>query len=148
MSTRVYIAGPMSHIKNFNFPYFDTVAAQLRAHGYDVVSPAELDDAAFRERVMGDTVTGFESDLLGAWGDCLARDIKLIADGGIEGIVLLQNWEKSRGAKLEAFVGALCNKRFALYDPRLLGLVLPVSSDWVLHTIQRQMIYTMPTAES
>jgi hypothetical protein len=139
MSTRVYIAGPMSHIKNFNFPYFDQIAAKLRAQGYDVVSPAELDDPEFRDRVMAEHVTGYEKDLLGTWGGCLARDVKLISDGGIEGIILLADWQKSRGAKLEAFVGALCGRKFALYDSSALGFVLPVSSSWVMDQIRENM---------
>jgi hypothetical protein len=139
MSTKVYIAGPMSHIKNFNFPYFDRIAAKLRNAGYDVASPAELDDPEFRERVMAEHVTGYEKDLLGAWGDCLARDVKLISDGGIEGIILLADWQKSRGAKLEAFVGVLCERKFALYDPTALGLVQSVSRSWVLDRIREAM---------
>jgi hypothetical protein len=112
---RVYVAGPMSHIPQFNFPYFDHVANTLRKSGYDVVSPAELDDPEFRAKVLSEGITGYESHLLGAWGDCLARDVKLIADSGIKAIVLLPGWQRSRGARLEAFVGVLCDLKFALY---------------------------------
>ena len=139
MSIRVYIAGPMSGLPNFNFPYFDRIAAKLRAIGYDVISPAELDDADFRGRVMAEGITGNEKILLGAWGDCLARDIKLIADGGIEGIVLLHNWQKSRGARLEAFVGLLCGRQFGLYQPSVLGSVMPVTDHWVMELIRDNM---------
>lgn len=40
---RAYLAGPMSNIPQFNFPAFDDAAADLRARGWDIVSPAELD---------------------------------------------------------------------------------------------------------
>lgn len=133
---KIYIAGPMSGLKNFNFPYFDNVAANLRGAGYEVVSPAELDDPAFRKRVMAEHITGHESDLLGAWGDCLARDVKLITDGGIEGIVLLHNWYKSRGAKLEAYVGLLNKLKFGLYSPQEIGMVIPVPASWVMEQIK------------
>lgn len=132
MKVKVYIAGPMSHIPQFNFPYFDHVANTLRDQGYDVVSPAELDDPAFRAKVLAEGITGEESHLLGAWGDCLARDVKLISDGGIEAIFLLPGWRRSRGARLEAFVGLLCGLQFAVYDD---GEVHPVDPSYVMHHI-------------
>jgi hypothetical protein len=41
---RVYIAGPMRGIPEFNFPAFDA-AARGRAMGLEIISPAELDRA-------------------------------------------------------------------------------------------------------
>ncbi len=39
-----YLAGPMTGIPQFNYPLFDSVSAELRASGYDITSPAEMDD--------------------------------------------------------------------------------------------------------
>jgi hypothetical protein len=91
---------------HFNIPAFDRMAALLRSKGHDVVSPAELDDPATRAISMaspnGDIAT-IESHGK-TWGDFLARDVKLLADDGIEGIVVLPGWHESRGARLETFV--------------------------------------------
>ena len=135
---RIYLAGPMSGIKRFNFPAFDAAAANLRAHGYEVVSPAELDSPEFRARVL--TATGNEKDLLGEWGNCLARDVKLIADSGIEGIVLLRDWHLSRGAKLEAFIGLLCKLKFGLYDTSQINFVYPLEHTWVNKLISEHVL--------
>lgn len=118
---KVYLAGGMTHHPQFNFPVFDAAADALRGYGYEVVSPAELDDPAARAAAMAST-TGDPAEyarLTGlTWADFLARDVKLIADGGFDAIVVLPGWEKSRGARLETFVGYLSGLRiYALAGP-------------------------------
>jgi hypothetical protein len=99
----------MSHLPQFNFPAFQQAADSLREKGYDVVSPAELDDPATRAASMA-SETGDPDDLPDqTWGDALARDVKLIADE-VDGTALLPGWEDSRGARLEAFITRLCGK--------------------------------------
>ena len=39
---KIFIAGPMSGIKDYNRPAFHAAAAKLRAKGHEVVSPSEL----------------------------------------------------------------------------------------------------------
>jgi hypothetical protein len=115
-----YIAGPMTGIPQFNVPAFDAAAAALREAGYIIVSPAELDDPETRRAALAspDGALGSGSANGETWGDFLARDVKLIADR-VERIIFLPNWERSRGAKLEGFVGILCNHDFATYHPDL-----------------------------
>jgi hypothetical protein len=116
---KVYIAGPMTGIPQFNYPAFDAAAADLRRQGFDVVSPAELDDPEARDAAMaspdGD-LSAFDTQTGKTWGDLLARDVKLVADV-VEGVVVLDGWERSRGARLETFVAELCSKPILRYVP-------------------------------
>lgn len=112
---KVYLAGPMTGYPQFNFPLFDKATDHLRAAGFEVVSPAEED----RKRGLEDEVTnskdGDASKLSKTWGEILAYDVQLIADTGIEGIVFLPGWEKSKGARLEAFVALQSAKIFSFF---------------------------------
>lgn len=107
---RVYLAGPMTGIPQFNYPAFDAAAARLREMGFEVQSPAEMDDPATRAAALAspDGAPGGGSANGETWGDFLARDVKLIADSGIEAIVVMMGWAQSRGARLETFVAHLC----------------------------------------
>lgn len=109
---KVYIAGPMTGIPQFNFPAFDAAANALRERGLEVISPAELDDEVDRAAAMASpdgSALSYGQGVKKTWGEFLARDVKLISDGGIEGIYVLPGWERSRGARLETFVGAALN---------------------------------------
>lgn len=110
MTLKVYLAGPMSGYPQFNFPLFYKAAAQLRADNWNIVSPAELDadtDAEIPKAALASPDgKHINKGVAGhTWGDLLARDVKMLADDGIEGIIFLPDWEKSRGARLEAFTG-------------------------------------------
>ena len=123
---KVYVAGPMTGISQFNFPAFEAAAEDLRARGFEVVSPAELDDPKSRAAALASEDGDPEAYNLATgetWGDLLARDVKLIADDGIEAIVVLEGWHASRGARLETFVGnALCGLPVFVYVPAPLTL--------------------------
>ena len=107
---KYYLAGPMSGIDKSNFPAFDAAATHLRSMGYEIVSPAELDDPDVRTQVLANLPTGK------TWGDFLSRDVKVVADD-CDGVIFLEGWHKSRGARLEAFVALLSGKKhFAYYS--------------------------------
>lgn len=130
---RTYLAGPMSGIPAFNFPAFIAYADKLRADGYDVVSPAELDNPVTRAAALAspDGSPGSGSTNGETWGDFLARDIKLIADGGIEGIFVMPGWNRSRGARLETFVGHLMGLPILYVESRKRVSRKVLTSAWV-----------------
>lgn len=112
-----YLAGPMSGIPQFNFPKFDRIANELRSAGYTIKSPAEMDDEETRTAALAspDGAAGSASPHGQTWGDFLARDIKLVADE-VQGVIAMDGWEKSRGARLEVFVARLCGKSLYVYE--------------------------------
>ena len=101
LKRRVYIAGPMRKIKNFNFPAFYAAADRLRADGFDeIFNPAEWD-----ERMYG---KGFAKSETGDLKDIpqfelrksLSADLNFILNSATH-IALLPGWETSTGAQLE-----------------------------------------------
>jgi len=108
----------MTGYPQFNFPLFHKAAAELRAEGLEVHSPAEADSLAVQTAAMAskDGTLDANGKIAGeTWGDILAKDVKVVADH-VQGIVFLPGWEKSRGARLEAFVGLLCGHKFFTYE--------------------------------
>lgn len=91
--TRLYIAGPMTGIKNLNFPAFHAEAARLRALGFDVVNPAEINNE--------DPTAKFATyeDQQAHWRKCMRADITELMK--CDGIVMLDGWTASKGATLE-----------------------------------------------
>lgn len=115
MGEILYLAGPMSGIPQFNFPFFMKVALELRSMGYCITSPAELDDGTDYEAAMN-SPDGAPGSTEKTWGDYLARDVKLLSDE-CSGIILLPGWQDSRGARLECFVAITCGKKLYCYQP-------------------------------
>jgi hypothetical protein len=149
-SMATYVCGPMSGVDQFNIPLFDAVAENLRALGRKVVSPAELDSAEMRKFAL-QSKTGNMAELTQqlvdagfpreTWGDVLARDVRLI-EHEIGAFVLLPNWRKSRGAKLEVFVGLLCGiSQFeqAAYDNNGALGYWPATVDQIRQAIRENM---------
>ncbi len=106
MARIYYLSGPMSGIPQYNYQLFDRVAALLRRQGYAIVSPAEMDSPEMRAAALASPDGKSLAGVGGTCGDFLARDVRLIADQ-VQGIIMLPGWERSRGARLEAFVALL-----------------------------------------
>lgn len=104
---KYYLAGPMTGIPDRNFPAFHAAAARLRELGLEIISPAELEWEQGLP-VEGDLPEG------STYGDVLGRDVKIVIDD-VVGLILLPGWEKSVGARIEAFVALQTNKTFDLF---------------------------------
>lgn len=94
--TKVYIAGPMTGVKDWNFPAFFEAEKTLVSMGYEVVNPAHnngdtlelaLEDAGSPEAPKRD------------WLYYIRRDLPQLLHCDV--ICLLPNWKDSKGAKLE-----------------------------------------------
>lgn len=79
---KLYLAGPMTGIKDLNFPAFHAEAARLRALGHEVINPAEIN-----------------SDPNAKWLDCMRADIQQLVT--CDSVAMLDGWTASKGARLE-----------------------------------------------
>lgn len=78
----LYVSGPMTGIAEHNYPAFHAEAKRLRAAGFEVINPAEIN--------VGPNAS---------WHDYLRADVRAMMR--CNGIVMLPGWEDSRGARLE-----------------------------------------------
>lgn len=151
---RVYLAGPMSGIPAFNIPAFDAAAEVLRELHHDVVSPAELDGPTTRAQLLS-SLQGDHDDLPQdeSWSFYLSRDFRIISDQGIEAIVSLAGWERSRGARCEVALGEVLGIPRLDYAPETelgftvplkaaidIGIVLPGVNDLSLYDVDGKFI--------
>lgn len=118
----------MTGYPQFNFPAFEAAAMKLRKRGYQVISPHEQDSPAVQKAALASKDGKLDGSIAGeTWGMILARDVRIVADE-CKGIVFLEGWAKSRGAKLEATVGLLCGHKFYSWDGKQ---ILETDTAWV-----------------
>jgi hypothetical protein len=138
--TTLYIAGPMTGYPQFNFPAFAEAAATLRSQGLTIISPAEEDEQHGVAQVAITSTDG-KLDANGkiagqTWGDLLSRDVKIVADL-VDGVAVLKNWERSKGAKLEVTVALLAGKTVYAYHEGA-GLTT-MSREWVKEVLNHNL---------
>lgn len=96
---KVYLAGPMRGIADFNFPAFRRLTKALRALGIEVTSPHEMDEAAgyYWEGFTGnEDLSAYNFDMV----ERLTEDIHVI--GKSDAVVVMDGWVSSSGARAEA----------------------------------------------
>lgn len=80
--SRIYLAGPMTGLPDFNYPAFNAAAKRLRALGHEVLNPAEN-----------------PAPPCGTWEGYMRMALRQLVE--CERIVLLPGWSESRGALIE-----------------------------------------------
>ncbi len=98
MSGRIYIAGPMTGLPDLNFPAFHAEAQRLRAAGWHVENPAEINP-----------------DPAAGWEACMRKDIARLVL--CDAICLLPGWSRSRGASIEHFVAVHLGLTVIYHEP-------------------------------
>ena len=99
---RVYIAGPMRHIKDFNFPAFHEAADVMRKKGHTVFNPAERDIKQHGEGIEKSPTGNLKTAEKKGFNlrEALAADLKWVCLKA-DAVVLLPGWENSKGAQAE-----------------------------------------------
>lgn len=105
---KVYVAGPMRGIPEFNFPAFHAATARLRAEGHTVFNPAERDIQTHGVDISKGNATGDEALAAATHGfnlrEALKDDLEFICLHA-DAIALLPGWENSKGARAERAAG-------------------------------------------
>ena len=88
--TTLYVAGPMTGLPEFNYPAFNEAAEQLMVKGFAVFNPVTAEER--------NPTPGIPQD----WDWYMRHALRMVLDS--DGIALLPDWEKSKGATLEVVV--------------------------------------------
>ena len=118
---RIYLAGPMAGIENFNFPAFFAAEAKLKKKGHKVFNPARRDVQKYGKEISvpSGTIKEAASQVGFSLREALAMDTSWICLNA-DSICLLSGWEKSKGANAElALAKALGLKVIKLKDRAL-----------------------------
>lgn len=79
---KIYIAGPMSGLPEYNYPAFNAVAEALRNQGHEVENPAENPEPPCK-----------------SWEGYMRMAVAQLVR--CEAVALLPGWETSKGASVE-----------------------------------------------
>jgi hypothetical protein len=106
---RIYIAGPMTGLPDYNYPAFNAEARVWRCRGFEVENPAEGPE-------------------LPSWAAYMRRALRQLLT--CEAIVLLPGWTRSKGATVEWMLASLLGLQMVYHEApsklqcRLLRLVV------------------------
>jgi len=112
---KIYIAGPMSGIEDWNFPAFFEAEEQLKELGHETLNPATNDGASL-EVAIQNAISARDSGA--TWSSYMRRDLHSLVLS--DSLCLLPGWQSSEGASLEVYVAkALGIPLYILRDGKL-----------------------------
>ena len=101
---KIYLAGKMRGVPNFNFPAFNSAAEYLRSLGDEVFNPAERDNTKHGTDISAGNTEGSVEQAAKQHGfnlrEALGADLAYIC-AHADVVVLLPGWEDSKGARAE-----------------------------------------------
>lgn len=100
--TRLYVAGPMTGLPEYNYPAFNAAADDLREDGYSVSNPAEIDEDDYPHEGRP------------PWDWYMRRALELVVQA--DAVALLPGWQDSTGARLETQVAEALGMRMRSVD--------------------------------
>ena len=97
---RVYIAGKMRGVKDFNKYAFNDAEKYLISLGFDAVNPVAIDES---NGIKLESETGSLDDIEGFTQEDLKSVIKRDVEAviGCDAVYMLNGWETSKGARAE-----------------------------------------------
>lgn len=99
-----YLAGPMTGVKNFNYPAFEEAQRLLRLQGYTVESPHEASKSLTEDELAIPPRALYVHHGLELLLKCNA-------------VALLPGWQNSPGVMLELHVATACGYPLFSYSP-------------------------------
>ena len=103
IAQRIYVAGPMSGLPDFNYPAFHAEAKRLRNAGWHVENPAENPPPP-----------------CGSWEGYMRLALAQLVT--CDAITLLPGWTRSKGACIEHFVAVHLGLAVVYHEPPRDGL--------------------------
>lgn len=95
---KVYISGPITGYEEGNRPAFYEAKELLVKRGYEVILP-------FDGHSIEEEIAALQDSYGEHYWKVIGQDILALSKA--EGIIFLSGWEKSKGARLEAYIGLL-----------------------------------------
>lgn len=115
---KVYIAGPMRGLPQFNFPAFYKAEAMLDLWGLDALNPARMDikdnKATFNHNMNRSSGGDVIAENTFTIEDAFTRDFQAII--AADAVMVLPGWKQSQGANREVAFSTSIGKPVYLYD--------------------------------